>query len=289
MPNFMRTYNGRIHLGGEVHRLGFSNIDPRYIPKDYMKAGKFKILRLCMGLGDWGIISAMPRLLKSKYPDSEVLIPSVQSLKAANPTNAWSHWSSPERNHMQVFANNPYVDGFYDIYDYEGEIYNDHYRIYDESPNKPLLRQMLEFWRFTPDELSDIQPELYWTENEYQKADEIIATHFGEKEFGSLFLHNTELGLHTEPVVDAKLKPYLDPKLSWIWYGQAKPDGVNIGLDLTDMKLSPRLQLLIRSRAKLSLGVQTSMGDILARYTDVYQIPVLSGVRENIIDGVRYL
>ena len=46
--------------------------------------------------------------------------------------------------HEIVFKNNPYVDDFIDSF--EGDIYHDHYRIYDlDNPNVPMVKQMLKF------------------------------------------------------------------------------------------------------------------------------------------------
>ena len=38
-------------------------------------------MRTCHGLGDWGIISAMPRLLKQKYPHCKVYVPSIKLIQ----------------------------------------------------------------------------------------------------------------------------------------------------------------------------------------------------------------
>ena len=38
-------------------------------------------MRTASGIGDWGIISAIPRLLKEKYPKCKVYVPSKKLLK----------------------------------------------------------------------------------------------------------------------------------------------------------------------------------------------------------------
>ena len=92
------------------------------------------IMRTCHGIGDWGIISAMPRLLKEKYPNCKVYLPSVKLLENLFGKQQSSSWSNPFENVKNVFKNNPYVDGFKDYY--VGEIFHDQYRVYDKNdPN----------------------------------------------------------------------------------------------------------------------------------------------------------
>ena len=64
-----------------------------------------------------------------------------------------------------IFSNNPYVDDFIDSVD--GEIFHDHFRIYDEKNDKiPLLNQMLKFWQFDNTEIIDTTPDFYPTNDE---------------------------------------------------------------------------------------------------------------------------
>ena len=72
MATFWRTYNNQLFDVGEVDQLGFHISDASYIPDEYLNAQNFVILRTCFGVGDWGIISAMPRKLKERYPDCKV-------------------------------------------------------------------------------------------------------------------------------------------------------------------------------------------------------------------------
>ena len=70
MKIFYRIVNDKL---SEIQRdtLGFDVSDPSYIPDDYLDNQEFLVMRTCHGLGDWVILSAMPRLLKEKYPDSK--------------------------------------------------------------------------------------------------------------------------------------------------------------------------------------------------------------------------
>ena len=117
----------------------------------------FTICRSCLGIGDWGVISSMPRLLKEKYPNCVVQIPSEKLLKSLlEPFAAeWLRsWKNPYKTMEYIFRNNPYVDAFVDSV--SDEIFHDHYRIYNPKKSEiPLVEQMLDFWQFTPEEYED--------------------------------------------------------------------------------------------------------------------------------------
>ena len=169
---FWRTYNNQIYPVQEVNKLGFSIDNPSYIPDEYLKQENFIILRTCHGLGDWGIISAFPRKLKEKYPKCKVWIPSPKLLREmfGELEQNWSSWSDPFQVVHTIFNNNPYIDGFIDSF--KEDVFNDHYRIYKENEDCPLIEQMLRFWQFN--NFEDIDPELYWTEKEINLAKSII-------------------------------------------------------------------------------------------------------------------
>ena len=110
----------------------------------------------------------MPRLLKEKYSDCKVYVPSSVMLKKifGEMLNNWGYGTFDASKISEiVFESNPYVDGFVDEID--GEIFHDHYKIFDESNDKvPLLKQMLMFWQFKDDEMLDTTPDFYPNENE---------------------------------------------------------------------------------------------------------------------------
>ena len=62
MAIFYRIYDNNIRHAFETDKLGFDINEPSYIPDEYLENKKFIVLRTCNSLGDWGIISAMPRL-----------------------------------------------------------------------------------------------------------------------------------------------------------------------------------------------------------------------------------
>ena len=63
---FYRISENKLYNAGEVDRLGFEENDGIRIPDEYLEQKQFTVMRTCHGLGDWGIISAMPKLLKEK-------------------------------------------------------------------------------------------------------------------------------------------------------------------------------------------------------------------------------
>jgi hypothetical protein len=74
---------------------------------------------------------------------------------------------------------------------YAGEIYHDHFRIYDSNNyNIPLVEQMLMFLGFTKEELKneDTSPMLFFTDTEIEQGENIIKEYFGNEEFCSINL-----------------------------------------------------------------------------------------------------
>ncbi len=78
---FYRVLDNELYSAGEVDKLGFEESEGLRIPDDYLEQKEFMVMRTCHGLGDWGIISSIPRLLKEKYPDCKVYVPSVKLLE----------------------------------------------------------------------------------------------------------------------------------------------------------------------------------------------------------------
>ena len=292
MPEFFRLNQNGLQSAGTVDDLGFEKEDPRYIPQDYLDKGQFLLFRMANGFGDWGILSAMPRLLKTKYPGCKVYLPSKKLISSFyNGVNNWDHWPQPERNVYRVYKNNPYVDGYVDKI--ETEVFHDHYRIYDkDDQNIPLVNQVLKFWKFSDEELIDNQPELYWTDEEKQEGDKIIKKHFGSKPFAGLILSNTDIGNDSYGgEAEEKLIELLKiNKYKYVYYGDKTPyEFVEVGLNLKEANLSIRLQLYIRSKAILNLGYSSSMYDVLPRYVNISYIPVSTGMKSNTVKGIKYL
>ena len=103
---FWRIYNNNLYSIQETENLGFNSKDPSFIPDEYLKNQEFVILRTAFGIGDQGIISSMPRLLKEKYPNCKVYIPSLKLLETlfGSIKQNWGSWGNPLENVKNIFA-----------------------------------------------------------------------------------------------------------------------------------------------------------------------------------------
>ena len=287
---FNRIFDNKLHVVGEVDNLGFDNSEGLRIPDKYLENKEFVICRGAQGIGDWGVISAMPRLLKKKYPDCKVIIPSSKMIK--------SLFEVDSNISELIFSNNPYVDFFVDFY--EDEIYHDHYRIYDkENIDVPLIKQMLKFWQFEENEMEDCRPEMYWSDEEKEFGDEIIEQFVGDEDFGGLLLSNrfgTQYGNPDEKTLKNETKKIIkvlkDNPLPY-FYWTYKPIGetpfffTKTALDMRNMDL--RIQLYIRSKAKLNVGNQCGTLQTISRYSKLYTVQRQFPIAHNYVDGEIYL
>jgi len=285
---FWRVYNNQLYDVDMVNKLGFSVSDPSYVPDEYLEKQEFVVLRTAQGLGDWGIISAMPRLLKEKYPNCKVYVPSIKLLQHLfdKHKNMWPSWGNPFENSQHIFKNNPYVDDFVDSVN--GDIFHDHYRIYDtENSETPLIQQILKFWQFNEDEYEDYQPELYFTDDEIQFGNSMIKEHT-DGEFGTLLLSD-RYESDTDNKISKVLKDNDIPYFYWtsIPIKETSCNFIKKALDLRHVH--PRIQLYIKSKAELNVGNQCGVNDSVCRYTKTYTVPRSSDLRENFIKGQIYL
>ena len=299
---FWRIFNNQLHPIGDVENLGFEKSEGLRIPDEYLDNQKFVVMRTAHGLGDWAIISAMPRLLKQKYPNCKVYVPSIIALEKlfGNIKQNWGSWDNPFKVVNYIFDNNPYVDEFVD--DLTDEVFHDHYRIYDKNKlDIPLVKQMLRFWQFKDNEMKDYVPEIYWTEEEKKRGDEIIKKFVGEGEFGGLMITNRFDGVSPSTGetydVDSNtkiIKSFLDKfkDLPFFYYTHKKPSeypfSFNKCLDMRHMNM--RLQLYIRSKAKLNIGTHCGIVDAVTRYSPSFQIERYHpNPKHNVLETNHYL
>ena len=278
---FWRTYNNTLYPLSKVDKLGFPPENPSYIPDEYLKLQNFIILRTCHGLGDWGIISAFPRKLKEKYPKCKVWIPSPKLLKEmfGELEKNWASWSDPFQVVHTIFNNNPHIDGFIDSF--EGDAFNDHYRIYNKETKIPLLEQILKFWQF--EEYNNIEPEIYFTDKEINLSKKIINEHCNGK-FGTLLISNRYKGEGKE-LIQQKLDEYNLP----IFYWTPTPDsGFKFKKALDLRHIDTRIQLCIKTLAVFNVGNQTGVNDTIANYAPTYTVP-RGDVGSNYIKSEIYL
>ena len=273
----------------QVKKLGFgAGVEPEFrIPDEYLKKQEFVVMRTCFGLGDWGILTSMPRLLKQKYPSCKVYLPSEKLLNKLFPedyiTNWINTWPDPYKSCELVFKNNPYIDGIKDSVD--GEIYHDHFRVYKSyAPEFPLVEQMLKFWQFEEDECKDSAPDLFWSDEEIQLGDSIIKEYFGDEDFAGFIATTSELkdGEFYKKNINERIIKVIkefDKQYKYVYYSGVDiketpfKDNVNVKLDFKNTDISIRVQLYIRSRAKFNIGYQSSMYDMLPRYTKIICVP----------------
>jgi hypothetical protein len=222
--------------------------------------------------------------------------------------DSWGTWENPFNNIHYVFDNNPYVDGFKDSI--EGEIFHDHYRVYDEFKiSIPLIKQMLKFWQFTEEEYVDSAPELYFSDEERMLGDRIILEHIkgGEFEwpspipnFAGLLITNRFEGVSKSTGEDydiegnIKLMTALLEKcgdLPFFYYTHKKPNeypfSFNKCLDMRHM--DTRIQLYIRSKAKLNIGTHCGFLDCISRDSKVFQIQRVFPLNQNIVEDIHYV
>ena len=298
---FWRIVDNQLYPVQETDNLGFEESEGLRIPDEYLDTREFVVMRTAHGIGDWGIISSMPRLLKEKYPDCKVYVPSVNLLEKlfGQMKDSWGTWDNPFNNIHYVFDNNPYVDGFKDSI--EGEVFHDHYRVYDKNKiDIPLIKQMLKFWQFTEEEYVDSTPELYFSDKEKQKGDEVIKQYVGDEEFGGLLITSRFEGVSKSTgenydiegnikLMTALLKKCGD--LPFFYYVHKKPNeypfSFNKCLDMRHM--DPRIQLYIRSKAKLNIGTHCGFLDCVARDSEVFQIQRVFPLNQNIVEDIHYV
>jgi hypothetical protein len=282
---FWRIVDNKLYPVQMVENLGFEKSEKYYIPDEYLEKQSFTICRSCLGIGDWGIISAMPRLLKQKYPNCIVNIPSKKLLKKLFEPYAaeWlKSWSNPYETMEYIFKNNPYVDGYVDTV--EGDIFHDHYRIYDKNnPEIPLLEQMLEFWQFTSEEYEDSSPELYFTELEKCEGDNIIKQ-YGYNGFGTLLISNRFDLNRDMDFIKKSLNKYKLPYFYWVKdLSMLSMFDTEFILDLKQIPI--RIQMYIKTQADVVIGNMSGADIMFPRYTRVYMAPREEGFNENIVKG----
>ena len=281
--------DGKNYPLDETDVLGFEESEGLRIPDEYLDEQKFIVMRTAHGIGDWGILSAMPRLLKTKYPNCRVYLPSRKLLYKM---------FQKEHGHVEtIFNHNPYVDGVID--DFDGDIFHDQYRVYDkDNTDIPLIKQMLKFWQFTDEEMKDSQPEIYWSQEEKNFGDLIIYDHCKE-EFGSLLISDrfgTQFGKYHEEsynkdknVITKLLKENPLPYFYWTAESiQNTPfDFIKKALDMKHINL--RIQLYIKSKAKINISNQCGTNHLVVRYSNCYESQRQYPIAHNFVEGENYL
>lgn len=295
---FYRIVDGRVADMTECDRLGWSLNGEHYlIPDEALEEKKFLIYRTVHGVGDWGIITVMPRLLKEAYPDCKVYVPSISML-----TTTWGHsdrhngWLNPYEIPSLLFKNNPYVDGVVDVW--SGEVYHDHFRIVnDQDVNDPLVLQMLRFHGVNVDTNTDYLPELYFSEEEQSQYELIRKQLFGDSPYITFSARRSIQELSTAwnsrekaeymlSLVTELVKEYSE--LPALTYNSTGLDfNLNVVANAEGIPLRTLLYLI--SNASAAIGQQTGVYDTCSRYTNVKVVPHSNTLAENYLKSVNYL
>tara|TARA_Y100000592_G_scaffold91770_1_gene152388 strand:+ start:1398 stop:2264 length:867 start_codon:yes stop_codon:yes gene_type:complete len=282
---FWRIIDNKVLPVDEVKTLGFEESEGMRIPDEYLQEQEFVIMRACHGIGDYGIISAMPRLLKQKYPNCGVFLPSNPLYKKL--------WGRNNKIVESIYNNNPYVDGFVDSV--KGDIFHDHYRVWNKDKSDiPLIKQMLKFWQFKDNEMEDYLPEMYWTTEEVSLGDSIIKEHTNGGEFGCLMISERfgqndktpnpkTFKSHHEKMTQL-LKENEYPYFYWS-YKPIEELGFKFKKILNLRHMNLRIQLYIKSKAKVNVGIQCGTTQCISRYSKCISIQRQFPMGGNIIDG----
>ena len=271
---FFRILNNKIYAGGEIPLVGFP------MNKDYLvmeDPEKVLIFRTALGVGDWVMLERLPKAIKSYYPNCKVYLPSPKMIaETFGPMmQNWSSWGDVSKTVELVFANNPYVDGYVDSW--EGEVYTDHYRIYDEDNWKtPLVRQMARFYNIPDDHEIDYNPICYFSNYEYESGKDLIRRNYGVSGgYNFLHLSNRTTEEDTKLLLDYIFDNGFSSTPFVYYYTGDINDTVFKNLDMrwNIANISdPRMQFFIKSCARNVIGQQTGATDVISGLTKVHSL-----------------
>jgi hypothetical protein len=307
------VYKDNIYAVREEPYVGYPKqmIDDKIvetIPDDY--EGWFPFMRFCYSFGDLGILSGMFEAMKKKWPKIKIAVPSNEYVEEmfGPQLSQWSYdqKSSSVTNLDQVWGNNPYIDYRFKKGDFE-TIFTDHERAFDHlvhdgetlrSCDEPLAFQIARRFGFTEEDLKniDLNPKLYFTDEEIKRNDKLIKEFIGDREYGCLlFASRIE---HLKGRWDDKLllevaerfknKPvfyFSEFNLNETEWGDLFPEAHNF----TDFNLSIRDQIYIKSKSNFQLSYQAGVTDAsVGRSEEVHVLCPYPTIRENCIRGVNY-
>tara|TARA_B100001094_G_scaffold333301_1_gene410490 strand:- start:10265 stop:11194 length:930 start_codon:yes stop_codon:yes gene_type:complete len=309
MKTFFRIFNNGLY-GVQLENIGFPITDPSYIPDAYLKNGEFVVMRTCHGIGDWCIISAIPRLLKKKYPNCKVYVPNSNMLKTifGDMLNNWGYGTFDASTISKVvFDNNPYVDEFID--GFNGEVFHDHYRIFNKDNDKiSLAKQMMTFWQFEDDEMIDTSPDFYPTKDEFETTSLFLSDNKISK-YSYVSVSSTFGATAESNLLIDKIKE-VDEDMRWLYYGEAplKDTSLNFldAIEIKDLNFNIREQQTLKINAKYNFGNETGMNLWTSKYSPSFVLqhkyygkihggknegkprkaPFSSG---NFVEGIKYL
>lgn len=230
-------------------------------------------------LGDWGIISSLPKFFKKIYPNSSFyyLHPEVNKKLFADEFAAgwWQEViSNPWDIGVYLMGYNPYVDGFlpYDSIPPNKELFSDHHRIWKskELTHEPLIEQLLRGFGATEEEILswDTRPKLYYSDEVKEKGDEII-NKYVDKEYGCLltscrYKHLRNQWKHDNYLLEASKKYQEYPVFYYSNFDYKNTHWNNFfknQIPFKDLNLSLLEQMYIKQKAKFNVGYQAGITD----------------------------
>jgi hypothetical protein len=275
MKTFFRIFDDQLH-GFQTDEIGFSINDPSYVPDDVLENQRFVVMRTCHGIGDWVVLSSIPRLLKEKYPNCRVYVPSKKLMKKifGDMLNTWGYKSFDASTISEVvFNNNPYVDDFVD--EFKDEIFHDHYKIFNPDKDEiSLAEQMLRFWQFEDDEMVDTTPDFYPTDSEKAFLKDFVSHYELNDNYSYISVSSTFENTAEPDVLLDKIKKKDSDGMKWLYYGEVPLDDSMLNfLDAVEVKnlnLNIRQQQMLKVNAKYNFGNETGMNLWTAKYSETY-------------------
>ena len=159
--------------------------------------------------------------------------------------------------------------------------------------------EMGSHWQFTEDEMSDSQPEMYWSEDEQRLGDDIISTAARDSDFGCILVSDrfgTQLGKHHQESYDkdtrVMTKILIENEIPY-FYWMSKPmsdtpfDFIEKALDMKHIDL--RIQLYMKSKAKINISNQCGTNHLMVRYSKCYESQRQYPISHNFVEGETYL
>lgn len=262
--------------------------------------GCIYLTRGCFSIGDWGIISGLPYALKQLYPKCKVFLPTPEWVhkiiySSFRPGTA-SHWEKAWENSDIVFKNNPYVDGYFNVGEVKVDITTDHYRVFNNNDDEPLVEQMLRFFGASEEQIKEIdsRPQLFFDEDEIKLGNSIIESYIDKKEYGTLLLTNSIKEYYdddTNSLLLEEINKYKD--LTFFYYGSKSLEDTIFKdikyVDFKNLNLPLRIQLYIKAMAQVNIGYQSGINDTISKYSQVICTPSTNNLGTNIVRGIKYL
>ncbi len=292
-----------------VHKNNLKNINDVLLPENY--DGWFPFMGMCYSIGDLGIRSGIFEALKKKYPKIKIALPTKEYVKQMIPgVNNWSYQGENKAldNKDIIHKNNPYIDKFFSKGEFT-RIFTDHDRCYSSlihdgemvrSCDEPLAEQILRRFGFTDEDLENIdsRPKLYFDQEEIDKCEDIINKHFGDKPYGCLlfasrieslkgrwdydhYLIKETKEYHNKPVFY-----FSEFDINTTEWGKCFPNSI----DFSELGLSLREQVYIKSKALFNIGYQAGITDAASgKDTKTITLCPYSTIRECCIRGTKYV